>query len=40
VINRGGATCADVMELCRQVQKTVWDAHGVQLEREVQLVGR
>ena len=40
VINRGGATCADVMELCRQVQKTVWDAHGVSLEREVQLVGR
>ena len=40
VINRGGATCADVMELCRLVQTTVKDACGVLLEREVQLVGR
>ncbi len=40
VINRGGATCADVMELCRQVQQRVWDAHGVRLEREVQFMGR
>ena len=40
VINRGGATCADVMALCRHVQDTVYEAHGVHLEREVQLVGR
>ncbi len=40
VINRGGATCADVMELCRQVQDKVKTAYGVDLEREVQLVGR
>ena len=40
VINRGGATCADVMELCRQVQDKVKAAYGVDLEREVQLVGR
>jgi UDP-N-acetylmuramate dehydrogenase len=40
VINRGGATCADVMALCRHVQDTVYEAHGVRLEREVQLVGR
>lgn len=40
VINRGGATCADVMELCRQVRITVKETFGVQLEREVQLVGR
>ncbi len=40
VINRGGATCADVMELCRQVQDKVRESFGVELEREVQLVGR
>lgn len=40
VINRGGATCADVMELCHLVQRTVRDACGVELEREVQLIGR
>ncbi len=40
VINRGGATCADVMELCRQVQGKVQEAFGVRLEREVQRIGR
>ncbi len=40
VINRGGATCADVMELCRQVQERVWKTFGVRLEREVQYIGR
>ena len=40
VINCGGATCADVMELCRQVQQEVQMTYGVTLEREVQLVGR
>lgn len=40
VINRGGATCADVMALCRQVQKKVQETFGISLEREVQLVGR
>ena len=40
VINRGGATCADVMELCRQVQERVWHAFGVKLEREVQYIGK
>lgn len=40
LINRGGATCADVMALCRYVQKTVQERFGVQLEREVQFIGR
>lgn len=39
-INRGGATCADVMQLCREVQTCVKDRFGVTLEREVQFVGR
>ena len=40
VINRGGATCADVMALCEHVQREVQTKFGVKLEREVQLVGR
>ncbi len=40
VINRDRATCADVMALCRQVQQKVWETYGVQLEREVQQIGR
>ncbi|MBR2406997.1 MAG: UDP-N-acetylmuramate dehydrogenase [Clostridia bacterium] len=39
VINRGGATCADVMALCHAVQERVKERFGVELEREVQLVG-
>ncbi len=39
VINRGRATCADVMELCIFVQEQVKERFGVMLEREVQLVG-
>lgn len=38
VINRGGATCADIKELIRQVQETVWEKTGVRLEPEVKLV--
>ena len=38
VINIGGATCADVMELIAQVQKRVYEAHGVQLEPEVKII--
>ncbi|MBO5929539.1 MAG: UDP-N-acetylmuramate dehydrogenase [Clostridia bacterium] len=40
LINRGGATCADVMALCRQVQEEVQERFGVRLEREVQFIGR
>ena len=35
VINRGGATAADVRELIRQVQARVWEEKGVRLEPEV-----
>ena len=38
VINRGGATCADIRELIRQVQETVWEKTGVRLEPEVRFV--
>ncbi len=40
VINRGKATCADVLALSDYVQATVLQKFGVSLEREVQLIGR
>lgn len=38
VINRGGATCADVLALIEQVRWRVLDATGVTLEPEVRIV--
>ena len=38
VINIGGATCADVTELIRQVQARVLAEKGVQLEPEVRII--
>ncbi len=38
LINRGGATCADVLALMEQIQKTVFSATGVTLEPEVRIV--
>lgn len=40
VINIGGATCADVTELIRQVQARVMEEKGVRLEPEVRVVER
>ena len=39
VINRGGATAADVMSLIESVQKTVFENTGVHLEPEVKFIG-
>lgn len=39
VINRGGATCADIEELMEQVKRRVLDAVGVTLEPEVRKIG-
>ena len=38
VVNRGGATCADIRELIRQVQETVWEKTGVRLKPEVKFI--
>ena len=38
LVNRGGATCADIKELIRQVQETVFRKTGVRLEPEVKFV--
>jgi len=38
VVNRGGATCADVLRLMEHVQETVFARTGVLLEPEVELI--
>lgn len=40
IVNKGGATCADILELMKQVRKQVFDQTGVTLEPEVKLLGR
>lgn len=40
VVNRGGATCADILELMEQVRSRVFEQTGVTLEPEVKLLGR
>ena len=39
VVNRGAATAADMVELCRQVQNKIMEKDGVLLEPEVRFVG-
>ena len=38
VINKGGATCADVKALIRDVQRIVFENSGVELEPEVKFL--
>ena len=38
VVNLGGATCADVLELCRQVAQIVREKTGYELEKEIRVV--
>lgn len=40
VVNAGGATAKDVTDLIKEVQKRVYEAHGVHLEPEVKMIGR
>ena len=39
VINKGGASAADIASLCRQVQTEVLKQTGIQLELEIRLLG-
>lgn len=39
VINKGGATCADILSLMEQVRRRVFEATGVELEPEVKVLG-
>ena len=38
VINRGGATCADVTALMAVIQRRVWEEKGVRLEPEIKII--
>ena len=40
IVNKGGATCADVLELIEQIQKIVFETGGIRIEPEVKLLGR
>ncbi len=40
IINRGGATCADVLALIEQVQARVLASSGVELTPEIRIIGR
>lgn len=37
VINKGGASCSDVLELCRKCSDTVFEKTGVKLEMEIRV---
>ena len=37
VINTGGATCKDVLDLCKKVSDTVYENKGVKLEMEIRV---
>lgn len=39
VVNKGGATCQDVLDLIKHIQKTVLEQTGVELECEVKAIG-
>lgn len=39
IINKGDATAQDVLDLIKEVQRRIKEAHGIDLEREVQLMG-
>ena len=40
VVNRGGATAADVISLTRRAQRVVYEKFGIELKREVIVVGQ
>ena len=40
VINRGGASCRDILELIAQVRERVFRETGITLEPEVRCLGR
>ena len=38
IVNEGGATCADILELIELCKRTVLERHGIQLEEEVKII--
>ena len=39
IINKGGATAADVLQLMELVEKKVYEDSGIHLEPEVRIIG-
>jgi len=39
IVNKGGATCKDVLNLISKIKKTVKDKTGFDLEQEIQILG-
>ena len=39
IVNTGNATCQDVLELIRVIQKEVFEKRGIRLETEVRMTG-
>ena len=39
IINRGGATATDILQLMEMIQARVFDEFGVRLETEVRIIG-
>lgn len=39
IVNDGGATAADVLQLIDQIKQRAWDSRGIRLSTEVQIVG-
>jgi len=39
IVNKGGATAADVLELIERIEKTVFEKTGITLEREIRILG-
>ena len=39
IVNMGGATARDVLDLIRHIQAVVYEKNGVKLEPEVKLIG-
>ena len=40
IVNRGGATCADVLALIEKIQQTVYERTGYMLEPEIRELGK
>lgn len=40
IINVGGATATDYVEMIEYIQETIWNLNSVRLETEVRIIGR
>ena len=40
IVNRGGARAEDVISLVEKIRKVVWERRGLELEMEIEVIGR